>query len=873
MAEQLPPLPSGATMDSTPPLPAGATMDAVPPLPAGATMEGAPRPARAAGSPSMDLQAKPTRSIGERAKEVGLQTGMGGVIGTFAPEITTAAGYGMMAFPPTAPFAPAVIGAGQAMRGSRLAQAGLGALSGFGGEVSAQAAEAMGAGRTGQEIARLAGGVVTPEFANVVKFAGGKLLGLTGLATKTDVSSIVGALTKDLGLDVKQLSPSQRAYIEKVAEQIRAGAPSEQFAKTVYSALERNTADVVDAYNFQARQLESQADALVKAAEAARAGRMAGSQQQALALQAQFESASKSLKDLARQRAANIIKNADAMAAQNRAAAAGQSPGARQIQEVEINDMLQKARTEAQSIIADAERRTTKLREVASRTTARVERGAEQARGQVAAVGAPVTPTQTGEQIRQAVTPIFDRLKAVRAQNAEQNKGEAFSFAKQKELSGVMPKDTQAFKSGMAEIQKLLDDTTLADIKAPIQRIKQALDPVRVEEGVVVGKPANFEALEQVRRFLRDRSYGLPAEGFDAINQQTAGRLADIVENIQREFSPGIGRFLEQYRKDSEPLRVFKTKLGEAIVGKEEFDMARFVTDPATLGSKFFKTEGGVKQLVELLGGDKGKAEQIARGFVGDQLRGADSKLIARKVGEWRDWLPQFPALQSQLQQAERQLAQTERTGARRGALAEKLQTEARGLPAKAEEAAGKLEADVLEAGKRRITEAAEAESKVETAAAAKEAARLRGEAKQLSAEGERIRNEIMGKTFDARRVREVILSGDRNLWREVGPMISGDPAAKAAFGDALRQVIADKATQSPGSIRKVFAEDVRPALEATGLVPAREIAKLQGQIDQINRTVEGPQRIPAVIRLIRNAVVGEAARIPTAAVGAISGE
>jgi hypothetical protein len=36
---------------------------------------------------------------------------------------------------------------------------------------------------------------------------------------------------------------------------------------------------------------------------------------------------------------------------------------------------------------------------------------------------------------------------------------------------------------------------------------------------VVTGKPVSFEGLETLRRFLRDRSYGLPAEGFDAIGQ------------------------------------------------------------------------------------------------------------------------------------------------------------------------------------------------------------------------------------------------------------------------------------------------------------------------------------------------------------------
>ena len=902
---------------------------------------GGPPPAPSA--PGMDLTPKPTRSPMDRLKDVGMSTGAGLAIGAVAPEITTGVGYGMMAFPPTAPFAPAVIGAGQAMRGARLAQAGLGALSGFGEEVAGQTAEKMGYGKTGQEVARLAGGAVTPEFANLVKWAGGKLIGVTGIATKSDITGIVSALTKDMGLEEKQLSPSQRKYIEQVAEQIRGGARSDQFAKTVYSALERGTVETVDRYNAQARQLEQQAQEMLRGAEAAAAGRTAEAQRRVSTLQSQFEASAQQLTETARQRANNIIKGAEDIAAKNRAAVAQSAPASRQITEIENRALIERARKEADAVIADARNRVTRMRDIATRARASGAQRMEAAGREVSAVGTPTTPTQTGTQIRDAVTPIFENLKKVRAANAEKTKGDAFSFAAQKEARGILPKDTEAFKTGLAQLDKLIADTTLADIKAPLVRIRQALDPVQVIDGVVVGKPAKFESLEQVRRFLRDRSYGLPAEGFDAINQQQSGRLADMVESIQREFTTdtpsllqvvrdekpisAFDKFLEQYRKDSEPLRVFKTKLGEAIVGKEEFDMGRFATDPATLGSKFFKTEGGVNQLVELLGGDKSQAEQIARGFVADNLRGASSKDVARKLNEWRDWLPQFPGLQAQLQNAEKQLAQAERISGKREATSKALRGEAAAAPAAAERTAARIEADAerqaakleaqgqeaeaallrkqaaeearqlsaaqreagavergaeaqvaagakaVERQKTRLETEAEKAGRKEIGEAEREAGRLQREAGKLSTEGERVRQEIMGKTFDARRVREIILSGDRRLWSEVGPMISADPAAKAAFGDALRQVVSEKATMSPASIRRVFAEDIRPAMEATGLLSRTELAKLESQIDLINKTVEGPKRVPMVIRLVTNALTGEAARVPGAVAGAISGK
>lgn len=883
-------------------------------------------------APQMDLSERKGPSLIERGKEVLKSTGAGTAAGMIAPEVTKMVGYGMMGFPLTAPYAPAVIGMGQAMgatKMARLAQAGYGGLSGFGGETAGQIAEARGVGPTGQEIIRFAAGAVTPEFANLVKYAGGKLVGMTGLATKADMVGLVSSIAKDMGVDEKVLSPSQRKYIEQVAEQIRGGAKTDEFAKTVYSALERGSVGLVDQYNLQARQLEGQANQLLSSAELMSRVRTAEAQRRVAALQSQFEASAQNLTNTARQRAENIIKEAERRVTEQRARDATQSAQVRQISEIDNKALIDRARKEADAVIADARNRVTRMRDIATRARTSGAQRMEAAGREVSVVGTPTTPTQTGTQIRDAVSPIFERLKNVRSENAKLNKGDAFAFAAQKENQGVFAQDTQAFRSGMAELDQMINTATLADIKAPLQKIRQALDPRKVDEttGMVVGKPASFESLEQIRRFLRDRSYGLPAEGYDAIGQQQAGKLADMVEGIQKEFSPGITKFLDQYRKDSEPLRAFKTKLGEAIVGKEEFDMGRFATDPAALGSKFFKTEGGVKQLVELLGGDKAQAEQIARGFVADNLRGASSKDVARKLNEWRDWLPQFPALQSQLQRAEQQLAQAERISGKREAVSKTLRGEAAALPGTAERTAARIEADAekqaakLEAqglkaeadrlrkqaadearalsAAQREAGAVEKSTEAQIAASAKAVERqktaiekeaeraggreiseaerqagvLRREAGKLSAEGEKIREQIIGRRYEEETFKNMVLQGDRVLWREVGPMISSDPAAKDAFANALRQVIADAAPKSPRSLRETFQLRIRPAMENTGLVSRADLAKLESQIDLINKTVDGPKRIPLFMRLVTNAVTGEVSRVPGAIQGAISGK
>lgn len=866
MALDNPPLPQGATYDD-PPLPAGATYDE-PPLPPGATRDAAPK---------MDLTEKPKRGLFDRAKDVAENALTGGVIGAFAPEITQVAGMAASAFPLTAPAGPPLMALGAGMKSQRLAQSAIGALSGVGEEVFGQTSEAFDQPKYKQELWRLAGGAVTPEISNLVKYTAGKLVGMTGLTTKSDLNAMLSAIAKDSGIEVKDLSPSQRKYIEEIAQRIRGGAKTEDFAKTVYSALEKGAEQLVDKFNRQASTLESQAQNLIDATQAANTVRTQQALNKVSALQSQFENAAKDLTDAGRQRAEAILKNATTKAEEMRKLAT--SPQTRQIQEVEVRNMLKNARTEADRVVAEASQKINRLREVASKARTTATAREAQATGQLTRIGQPQTPTQTGTSTRDAVMPIFNKLKKTRADNAEKNKGDAFNFASIKEAKGQLPKDTKAFEEGMAMLDKLIDDNTLTDIKSPLQRIRNALDPVKEVEGVIVGNPAKFESLEPIRRFLRDRSYGLPAEGFDAINQIQAGKLADMVEGIQREFSPGIGVFLEKYRKDSEPLRVFKTKLGEAIVGKEEFDMGRFATDPATLGSKFFKSETSVKDLINLLGDDASQAEKIARGYVSDQLRSANSKQILQKINDWRDWLPQFKGLESELKSAAERMAQSERIGGRRETLASDLRKEAKRIPesvaGRLETAAGREASGIISGAEAQATASGKAverqKGRIETEAeragqkamteAEREATKLRGQAGKLSAEGEQISKRILGDAYPERRIQELIMQGKRSLLEEIAPIIVADPKAKKAFGDALGQVLADAVEKSPRSVIERFNLDLRPAIQATGLLSARQLANLQAEINRINQTVDGPQKTKLLTRLITNAVTGEAAR------------
>lgn len=267
-----------------------------------------------------------------------------------------------------------------------------------------------------------------------------------------------------------------------------------------------------------------------------------------------------------------------------------------------------------------------------------------------AAKNIPQAEADIGTKIRDTVQGVFDRFKATRQANAEKNKAAAFNFAKQKELSGAKVEDTKAYDEVMKEIKGMINDpetklavATLDPIKNPLLAIKRALDPRYVDEaGIVRGKPVSFQGMEDLRRFLRDRSYGLPAEGFDAINQQKAGKLADSIEKVMSEFSDGkINTFINQYRKDSEPLRVFQTRVGKALVDEQLLGKGvNYANVPAqSIPGKVFKSKEDFGALIDALGGNEGLAKDLAKNYYSAQLEGKTASQARKFLSDNRSML------------------------------------------------------------------------------------------------------------------------------------------------------------------------------------------------------------------------------------------
>lgn len=869
---------------------------------------------------------RPRKQPFEQLKQVGAQTGFGAVAGALAPEIMTAA-----SLVPT-PLSPFLAAGGQLLRGQRLASAGYGAFGGALGETGGQIAEAQGASPTEAEVTRFLAGTFGPAPVQFLGRVGGTVVGrglsALGVPGASRVATIGQMMEREAG-QPGSLTAEQRAFIQGKIDEIRAGKDSLTAQKEVADMLARGAQARVSQAETQAATLERQAQDLISQAQA-RAGQLdASSQQRVAALQSQFENAALRLQEDATSRAQAAVAAGRQRANQIMQQVQNQSPQLQAVAKIDADQAIAQAQQQADQIAQQATQRIGRLRQVRDqlRTT-----GQQRVQAAQFQVGEPKKISNIGQDIRQGFTDVLDRLRATRSTNAKTYSEEAFGEALAKEAAGARIQQTAAAQKAVQDINQMLvnpvsslDNVPAGTIRSQLENIRDTLQGFRrtrqerMGQAVEMDVPLkpSFQMLEYIRRNLRDRAAGLPAEGFDAIGQQQAGKLAEMVEATQREFAPKFASFLEKYKADSEPINRFANNLARRITGREEADFAQFKFDPASLADNVFASQQGVAQLVETVGQDR--AEAIARSYVANTLRNADAPAYERFMTDRKtqDWIDAFPRLRDELMAGARRLGIAERVSGRRGKLAEALGTEMRAVPRvtetatrRAEEAgvreaqraerageravseltrtgerkageaiaAGEREfADITAGTERQISASAKAverqrraleeqarktgEAEVKTAETA--AGALTKEAEAARKEGQRVAELLTrGDQSGAARVRDLVTTEKNDELVEAARVIMDNPQGRQRFADAVSQVVADMASQSPKTAAQKWKYISDRMIEA-GLLDKPFTDRIAGQLQEILVTpMADAQRLSMAQNLVRNALVFEAGRL-----------
>ena len=159
------------------------------------------------------------------------------------------------------------------------------------------------------------------------------------------------------------------------------------------------------------------------------------------------------------------------------------------------------------------------------------------------------------------------------------------------------------------------------------------------------------EVLRETLRKLRDAASGKPEEGYAAIGQQRAGKLANSLAAAIEKWEPSLAEADNQYRTLSEALNPAKTAIGKRALGTEKFDHETLAADPSSIPTMFFKTPATVKQLITLSGGDVAAVEQNAVQYAFRQLAGKKTPEAAQEWLQGQEWLAALPNARKAVEQ------------------------------------------------------------------------------------------------------------------------------------------------------------------------------------------------------------------------------
>lgn len=783
--------------------------------------------------------------------QLGSATGMGAAAGAAMPEILK---FGGRAAASTGlPFLSGIGRFAESMSpyigGSKLTRGISGGLSGGVSEAAGQAYEFLSEPGMGAEATRFVVG-------NIPLSAGTSFL--TGKA-----GQFINRLAKSLGKEEGSLpffgneikkqrqaaidalgKPATVENFENLLNGIKVGAENDIGLLNIKAA--KIATDAEDFAKTLVQQGEREAAGIRATGKAAGEEITGAAQRTASDLAAQYEQRLSAFKQSAENDARRVLDESKVTAQNIRNAAAGKAKDQRAKMYAAADEIERNTQSQVQEFLKKSNDEVIRLRSLLSKTRQRAEVSRGYTREAAQKIGQPATETEIGQAARAPAETQFNKFKKIRNDQIKGAEDEIFQTAKNLESQGVGYQSTQAYQNAIRDLNALLINPetkrasiTVPQLEAQINNVLKALKGkeklVTNDKGeqIVTVIPGDFRSLEYLRRFLGDRASGVPAEGFDAIGQDMAKSLKQMVQNIQDEFVAKGGQskpwtaYLEKYREASMPLNQYKSDLGQSLLGKQEWDASKYVSDAADIAKGIFKSHGAVESYRQLSGASNEELQTLGRQFLSNEIfnKGKSAGTLLKEHNDWLSF-PPFNDLKNTLSTIERTEKLSGETApklfagvqerARKG-LREALQTEP-GVLDIAKKGAKEREA-AIETGRKKVSpviEAGKKESQKAIEESGKEARRILGTvpkeerklAGELRAEQKQIGREAAVKKGETIKLAET----------EAKTAIS---KAKEAASNAVEQ--AAKEARIPAD----QAKEIQSALNALGDTPANAFEKI----------------------------------------------
>lgn len=504
-------------------------------------------------------------------------------------------------------------------------------------------------------------------------------------------------------------------------------------------------------------------------------------------------------------------------------------------------------KAEAEIAQRQAEAQAEKMRLAGKKTTEIGAQTSKEAQAARAQIGQEREASDVGNSLRQKIMSLFGQMTEARSAEYAKQKAIRDAAVAEKESAGQLVKDLPEYQSLLDDLRSklLIGKEALQQKTAPVtekgvlqayQNIYDAVNNRRVITGVDTNGnpnyktfPTSFDALDDVRRRLGDAAFGKEVEGYSAIGADIARKYYGKISEIQSKFAGEAHDALQGgYEAASRLLDKYKSQAGKKATAADRFDPTRYKTDPAALPNTYFSSKQSVNDLLELTGGDRALVTQAASDFTARQLRDKNAKGVKDWMNNNSDWLEALPEVKSKVSSYLSTLERAERVSGKSGTAAKILESR---------------EPTVLRAGEKAL------------AAGEKEAG-------AITAEAQKRVDTILGDKNPAARVREIFLSGRPSIWKEVGPILASAKGGKEAVAEAVRQIMADRATSGLVSSVRVFREELAPNLREAKLMTPEQLSSLEAQLQAIaNSAVGEPAKLTMLQTAIKNAIIGVAAQ------------
>jgi hypothetical protein len=299
----------------------------------------------------------------------------------------------------------------------------------------------------------------------------------------------------------------------------------------------------------------------------------------------------------------------------------------------------------------------------------------------------PQTTGEVGTYMRDQAENFLNAIKTRRSEAAETNFKNTLASAREKEAAGQIIQNTEEFGKLISFLDNRIKVITDPTVRRDLETIKKALTSggvQRLSEGerralairnnvplnqvpTEANVPATFEGIEIMRRRIGDAAFGSPEEGYKAIGQNLAKDIYKTLTESMRKYDSNFGKYLDDYKKLSEPIEVYGTKVGKGITETQDASGKYYAKTAEQVAKDIFSSPEKYAQFVDAVGGNKQITEAAARRYFSGQLEKQDTPEKVRKFfADNRQWFGKGAPLEKLGEEFQIKYYQPLATGAKR---------------------------------------------------------------------------------------------------------------------------------------------------------------------------------------------------------------